>query len=677
MKQTIQSLFKNETFAATLLILVTTVITYGVSIPKLGYYHDDWFVLWSGEMRGAESIIPLFSSDRPFMGVIYSFVYRLLGDTITNWHLYALLWRFIGGLTFFWILRLIWPEHKYLTTVMTVLFIIYPGFLSQPNANTKQNHLYGFATALLSMAFMLQAMKTNIRGWKISCNLISILLTANYLFIYEYMIGFEGMRLILLGYVLFQDGFRQFRTLVREISKRIWPYLLVTAGFLYWRVFIFEGARNATDAFGLAGSYLSNFRYMSIRLILETVKDFLDTSIFAWFVEPYQLFSAAPYSNLTYAFLIAGIVAALVLLYTTLFKKWWGAESNEAETPRLMKDFIWIGAIVIVCAILPVIFSDRQVDLYDTYKSYGLHPIAGVILFVAGIFLMLQPNFRRLILIALIGVSVSTQVLNADHWEQYWDYQREMWWQLTWRAPDIKDDTLVMAYLTGGFNPQQDYEVWGPLNLIYNPGPATEPAIQAEVLNSDTAYSILKKDVLNNRVRGIKLHRDFNNLLLLSLPSSNSCFHVVDGNLPVYSERESLLVQQVGEYSHVDRIVPSGISPVPPFSIFGAEPERGWCYYYQKASLARQNGDWEEVGRLYDQTLQLNLDTDDKSEMIPFFEGLVNLGRYEDARALYNKQIKGQKEMRFSLCTFLTNDPGYKPEFGYDYETIHEILCNS
>ena len=677
MKQSIQSLFKNETFVAALLILVTTVITYGVSIPKLGYYHDDWYVLWSGQMRGAESLIPLFSSDRPFMGVIYSFIYRLLGDSVANWHLYALLWRFIGGLAFFWILRLIWPEHKYMTTVMAILFVVYPGFLSQPNANTKQNHLYGFATALLSIALMLQAMKEKTRGLKIAYSLISILMTANYLFIYEYMIGFEGTRIILLGYVLFQNGFRQFRALVPELSKRIWPYLLVTAGFLYWRVFIFEGARNATDAFGLADSYLSNFRYMSIRLILETIKDFLDTSIFAWFVEPYQLFSAAPYTNLTYAFLIAGIVVVLVLIYTTLFKRQWGTEYKELETPRLMKDFIWIGAIVIVFAILPVIFSDRQVDLYDTYKSYGLHPIAGVILFVAGLLLMLQPNFRRLLLIALIGISVSTQVLNADTWEKYWDYQREMWWQLTWRAPDIKDDTLVMAYVTGGFNPQQDYEVWGPVNLIYNPAPAPEPAIQAEVLNSDTAYSILKKDVLNNHVRGIKLHRDFNNLLLVSLPSSNSCLHVVDGDLPVYAEREALLVQQVGEFSHVDRIIPSGTAPIPPFSIFGAEPEHGWCYYYQRASLARQSGDWEEVGRLYDQTLELDLDTDDKSEIIPFFEGLVNLGRYEDAKTLYNKQIKGQKEMRFSLCSFLSENPGYPPEFGYDYETINEMLCKS
>jgi hypothetical protein len=676
MKQSLQNFFKNETVVAILLILLTTVVTYGVSIPRLGYYHDDWFVLWSGQARGGASIAPLFSTDRPYMGVIYSYVYRLLGDTIINWHLYALLWRFLGGLAFFWILRLIWPNQKYMTTLMTVLFIVYPGFLSQPNANTKQNQLYGFGTALLSIALMLQALKTNRRGWKIFCSLFSYLLTANYLFIYEYMIGFEGTRLILLGYVLYQEGFKDIRSLAREIVKRAWPYWLVTAGFLYWRIFIFEGSRNATDVSGLAGSYLGNFRYMSIRLVIETAKDFLDTSVFAWFVEPYQLFSLAPYSNLGLAVLIAGIVVAMVLFYMFLFKKWWGAKYSE-ETPRLMKDFIWMGALIILCAVAPVILSDRQVDLYDPYKSYGLHPIPGVVLLVAGILFMFQPNFRRLILIALVGISVSTQILNADYWADYWNVQRGMWWQMTWRAPDIQADTLVMAYISGGYNPQQDYEVWGPLNLIYNPNPAKAPAIQAEVLNSDTSYSILEKEVRNNHVRDIRLHRDFNNVLLLSMPSSVSCMHVIDGQLPVYSAGESLLVEKVGAYSHIDRIISTGTAPVPPRSIFGNEPAHDWCYYYQKASLARQSGKWKEIGKLYDEVRKLNLDTDDKSELIPFFEGLVNSGRYEDAKALYKEEIKGQNEVRFPLCTFLAKDPGYPPAFGYDYQKVYELLCKS
>jgi len=677
MTQAIQKVFKNETFFSIFLIFLTTLITYGVSIPNLGYYHDDWFVLWSGQARGAESLMPLFSTDRPFMGVVYSVVYRLLGDTILNWHLYALLWRFIGGLAFFWILRLVWPDQKYLTTVMTVLFLVYPGFLSQPNANTKQNHLFGFGSALLSIALMLQALKTSRQRWKIACSLLSLVLTANYLWIYEYMIGFEGTRLLLLGYVLFQDGLREFRMLAREIMKRLWPYWLITLGFLYWRVFMFEGERNATDVSGLAGSYLSNFRFMSVRLILETLKDFLDTSVFAWFVEPYHQISLAAYSNLMFALIVAAIVASLVWLYAYLFRTRRNMEAHKQDTPRLMRDFLWMGALVIFFAISPVIASGRQMDLYDPYKSYGLHPIPGVMLFIIGIVLMLQPVFRRWALVALVLISVSTQVLNADYWERYWEVQREMVWQLTWRAPDIQDDTLVMASLSGGFNPQQDYEVWGPINLIYNPGAARAPAIQAEVLNSATAYDILRKEVRNNLVRDIRLRRDFNNLLLISYPSSASCFHVIDGTLPVYSGSESLLVQQVGAHSRVDRIIPSGEAPLPPASIFGTEPPHGWCYYYQKASLARQAGDWEEIGRLYDEVQELRLETDDTSEVIPFLEGLVNLGRYEDAQSLYREEIKGRAEVRLPLCNTLATDPGYPPEFGYDYKMVHEILCNS
>jgi hypothetical protein len=236
---------------------------------------------------------------------------------------------------------------------------------------------------------------------------------------------------------------------------------------------------------------------------------------------------------------------------------------------------------------------------------------------------------------------------------------------------------MLLASLSAGFNPQQYYEVWGPINLIYNPGPAKAPPIQAEVLNSTTAYDILKKEVRNNYVRDIRLHRDFSNLLLITYPSSASCFHVIDGTLPVYAGSESLLVQQVGAFSRVDRIIPSGEAPIPPASIFGTEPLHGWCYYYQKASLARQAGNWEEIGRLYDETRELRLETDDTSEVIPFFEGLVNMGRYEDAKSLYRTEIKGQAEVRFPLCNILETNPGYPSEFGYNYKMINQILCNS
>jgi len=495
--------------------------------------------------------------------------------------------------------------------------------------------------------------------------------------IYEYMIGLEGMRLVLLGYALFQKGFREIRSWFKEFIKQWWPYPLAAAGFLYWRLFMFDSTRKATDAARLAGDYLGNLRSMSIRLILETAKDFLDTSVFAWFVKPYQLVSDAEYSELGRAVLIAVVVMALVLLYIFLFKKWWESDHAEKQTSALAKAFILIGVFIVVFAVFPVTLSDRGVDLYDAYKSYGLHPIAGVVLFVVGIVLMFRPNFRNLILIALVGLSVMTQVLNADYWAKLWEYQRQTWWQLTWRAPDLKDDTTVMVYMPEGYLMQQDFEMWAPLNLIYRPGRAEVPTLQAQILNSDTAYDVLKRVVEDHYFRDVKLHLDYNNFLLVSFPATTSCVHLIDGNLPVYSENEPLITQQVGPFSRIDRILPDGQSPFPSQAIFGAEPEHKWCYYYQKASLARQTGNWAEVVKLYEQAVALHLDPIDTSEFFPFIEAYVNLGRAKEAKALYIRGIKDRTKLRLPLCTSLGKNLKYPPEYHYDYKAITELVCGS
>ena len=104
-------------------------------------------------------------------------------------------------------------------------------------------------------------------------------------------------------------------------------------------MFIFSGNRNATDVSGLAEDYLSNVRYMAARSILETAKDFLDTTIFAWFVQPYQLFSAG--------FLFELDVCSVhrcdrgctgFALYLSVQKMVGQQIMDEAETPRLIKD---------------------------------------------------------------------------------------------------------------------------------------------------------------------------------------------------------------------------------------------------------------------------------------------------------------------------------------------------
>jgi len=73
---------------------------------------------------------------------------------------------------------------------------------------------------------------------------------------------------------------------------------------------------------------------------------------------------------------------------------------------------------------------------------------------------------------------------------------------------------------------------------------------------------------------------------------------------PVYAndlvyERYTRFLKGSIPLSDPSRIIITGKDmPVMPEDIFGKEPPHTWCYYYEKAELARQAGDWEQVAKL-------------------------------------------------------------------------------
>ena len=90
-------------------IVAVGVLTFLPFAAGMGFYRDDWYMLWSAHARGPESIIELFSIDRPFMGYTYSLTYRLLGDSAIAWQLYATGLKIVGALAVYGIMRLLWP----------------------------------------------------------------------------------------------------------------------------------------------------------------------------------------------------------------------------------------------------------------------------------------------------------------------------------------------------------------------------------------------------------------------------------------------------------------------------------------------------------------------------------------------------------------------------------------
>jgi hypothetical protein len=109
-----------------------------------------------------------------------------------------------------------------------------------------------------------------------------------------------------------------------------------------------------------------------------------------------------------------------------------------------------------------------------------------------------------------------------------------------------------------------------------------------------------------------------------------ACLRILDPQLDWESQMLPPDLREPARLSDLNRIIPSG-SPELPASLFGPEPGRGWCYYFEKADLARQQGNWETVVELGDQALALGDYPNDPAERVPFIEGYAHVNRWEDA----------------------------------------------
>jgi hypothetical protein len=88
-------------------------------------------------------------------------------------------------------------------------------------------------------------------------------------------------------------------------------------------------------------------------------------------------------------------------------------------------------------------------------------------------------------------------------------------------------------------------------------------------------------------------------------------------------------------FSNTDLIVrSSNFTAALPTSIFGSEPQHDWCYYYQKADLARQFQDWHQIGELGDEARAKGLAPADKSEWLLLIMAYERIGRNSDAAQL-------------------------------------------
>lgn len=661
----------SETFVALSMITITTLLSYGILIPQLGFYRDDWYMLLAGQTEGAQGIINLFAIDRPLIGYIYAFDYALLGSSVLGWHLYALFLRLLGSVGFFYLLRVIWPEKKFETAIAAVLFAVYPGFLQQPNAATFKNLLLGYDLAIFSILGTILAVKAK-SGWRtILWTGVALLFALLYFGIFEAMIGLEGARVLLLWYVLWKESGGAPEKAIIPTLKRSIPYILLAGAFVFWRVFLFKSERRATNVDVLFSEYGGSPVHSILGIMIETTKDVWEATVLAWFVPFYQFTRSSAYRELGTAVVIAVLAVLCVLLYVGYAKRQALIHETDAGKGPVEVAWMWMGILIVALAVLPIILSGRNISFEVQWDRYAYHATIGIILAVSGfIFFALRSSVRWILPLVLIGMSVITHYFSADYYRDYWSYNRELWWQLSWRAPMLKEQTLIFVSMPFGF--AEDYEVYGPANMVYYPGEGIK--VSAEVLNESTAVLIQQGlEEGGNYNREVYVPKDYSKSLIVTFPTSGSCLHVLDGRqveLPGYAGDG--IVTDVAPYSQIDQIDAAHAPAIVPRQIFGREPEHGWCYYYQKMNLARQLGDWQEVAQLADEAQSLDFRPEDYSEWVPALEAYASLGEVKKAKQAA-AIIKSDRNIRFYLCRELDKGPVFPAPYAHDQ--ILELLC--
>jgi hypothetical protein len=112
-----------------------------------------------------------------------------------------------------------------------------------------------------------------------------------------------------------------------------------------------------------------------------------------------------------------------------------------------------------------------------------------------------------------------------------------------------------------------------------------------------------------------------------------ACLRVVDGEV----EQDNLFLpalirQAAANLSSTRWITAQPARPArPPAFLYSDEPAHGWCYYFQKADLARQQGDWQQAAALGDEAFTLEDYPNDPAERMPFIEAYAHVGRWQDA----------------------------------------------
>ena len=661
-----------------LLFAVITVVAYGLLLPLTGFYWDDWPFAWLGRFLGPAAFIPAFRGFRPFLGPVFFITTSLLPLSPLLWQIFALIIRFLAGLTAWFALRGIWPDHKRPALIAAVLFLVFPGYSQHWVALTHINQEWiPFIFYLLSFGFTARALRaapaqipqgddvnadareashlpaeTSLPGGRVhprgvpgKWSLAALIFLVAGLFPTEYFIGLEPLRFLFIWVIVMEES-QGFRARLLKTLKHWWPYLLIWLVNALWLLYFYK-----------SGAYVS-YDLTAVSVVPSVSDAFVafgdalwKAGLYVW-VQVLVLISrsiTAPTSLLT-----AGLILLAFFLSAFYFLK---LDLPHAEAKGVAYPAILIGLVGILLGRVPSFAAGLPLTLQSSFDRFMISMMLGASLFVVGLIELLvrSARLRTYIFALLIALGIGQQFFNANIFRRDWVRQQEIYWQLAWRVPALKPDTALITQQMP-LDYETDLSMTAAVNWIYAPESRPTALPYALVYSEKRLGGIVLPSLDPNTVmhmpyRLVDFTGNTSQAVVIYVPP-NGCLRVLDpalGDADTYSKFPDSLTAPIA-LSDPSRILIDAPSPRLPDPPFSAEPAHAWCYYYEKAELARQAHDWSKIAELGMQAAGHGLAPQDAFEWLPFIEGYARVGNVHAAEDLTHQAWDHEPKLHRGLC---------------------------
>lgn len=640
-------------WAVPVALLFLCVLSFGALVSKLGLYWDDWTIAYYIHFLGPSSFREAFLVDRPLLGGMYVLTTSLLGESPLNWQIFGLLARWLCCLALWWMLRMLWPRYIFQVTAVAFLFAIYPGFTQGYIAITYGNGFIFKALFLLSLGLMLKALRSS--GWFWSLYLASLALSGYVMFAVEYFFGLELLRPVLLWLVLSESPLD-----LRERSRRLglyWtPYVVLMLFFLAWRLQTPTPRGTITIFARLASDPLAT----GLELGGTVLQDILEVSVLAWkrVLDLAGIFAYEPVTILKYALIVLGtaVLSLVFLLYLRANHRAYTDIPLDSRQPWAL-EAILLGVYALLVGGSLIWMTNLRIELSFPWDRFTLPMMLGTSLLSVGLIdLLTRTRLQSALIVGIaVGLAAGLHFQVALSYRREWLMQKDFFWQLAWRAPGIQPGTaLLMTDMPFLFD--TDNSLTAPLNWTYAPENSSRELFYL-LYNLESRLSRGLPDLEENPdIEEIHRITPFNGSASQAIAifyQPPACLKVLDPVDDRYMPGKPRYFLEALPFSDPDLILP-GADPAarPPASFFDPEPEHDWCYYFQRAELARQVGDWERVAELGDQALgeEWRISRNNVVELAPFIVGYAHTGRWTEAVTLTQAAFEAWDNMRPTLC---------------------------